>query len=124
MLFRSQRDLGLTYLFIAHDLSLVEHVSDRVAVMYLGRMVEVAEAEELYRDPRHPYTRALLNAVPRTELGRPLDLAALMEGKASEPSEWPDPFKVREDQRPDMIMVSEGHYVRAMPSLQTEARVQ
>ncbi|KAA2241061.1 ABC transporter ATP-binding protein [Salinarimonas soli] len=60
-----RRELGLTYLFISHDLGVVRHISDRVAIMYLGRIVEIGTADALYADPRHPYTQALLASVPR-----------------------------------------------------------
>jgi len=64
LLIELQKKMGLTYLFIAHDLSMVKYMSDRVAVMYLGKIVEMARSEDLYSNPQHPYTRALLSAIP------------------------------------------------------------
>jgi oligopeptide transport system ATP-binding protein len=65
-----QEELRLTYLFIAHDLRVVKHISQRVAIMYLGKIVELASRDEIYSNPRHPYTRALLSAIPQIDVGR------------------------------------------------------
>jgi len=91
-----QREMGLTYLFIAHDLAVVEHISDYVAVMYLGKLVEYAAPERLYADPKHPYTRALLSAIPRPEPARKKDRIVL-QGEVPSPINPPTgcPFHPR-----------------------------
>jgi len=83
-----QQELGLTYLFIAHDLSVVRHICDRVAVMYLGEIVEVAETDELFTDPKHPYTRALLSAIPEPDPTAETD-RVLLRGDVPSPIDPP-----------------------------------
>ena len=80
-----QAEFGLTYLFVAHDLSIVYHVSDRIAVMYLGSLVEVGTAEQVYKAPRHPYTKALLSAVPRPDPEGSREGRTILEGDIPTP---------------------------------------
>jgi len=114
-----QRDHGLTYLFIAHDLGVVEYLSDRVGVMYLGRLVELAPAEALYDDPRMPYTQALLSAIPGSA-GRERGSRIVLEGDLPSPLDPPSgcPFRTRcwlaesrcATERPDLREVMPGHF--------------
>jgi len=115
-----QQELGLTYLFIAHDLSMVRHISSRIGVMYLGKLVEVADAEELYRHPAHPYTRALLASVPQPDPRvRNLELGGL-KGEIPSPtaeihgcrfcSRCPHAMPVCQQQEPPMQEISPRHF--------------
>jgi oligopeptide/dipeptide ABC transporter ATP-binding protein len=112
-----QESLGLSYLFIAHDLRLVEQICDRVAVMYLGRIVEQAPAAELYREPRHPYTRALIASTPALQPGRPTPAA--LGGEPPSPTDPPPgcrfhtrcPEAIDRCKRDDPVLLPEsGHH--------------
>ncbi len=96
LLIELQRTLKLTYIFISHDLNVVRYISDRVAVMYLGRVMELAQSDEIYRQPAHPYTKALMAAAPVPDPRRP-SAAAVLEGDVPSPSRPPSgcPFNTR-----------------------------
>jgi peptide/nickel transport system ATP-binding protein len=116
-----QAQLNLTYLFIAHNLSVIEHICDDVAVMYVGRLMELASTDDLFRDPRHPYTEALLSAIPFPDPDRPLPEQGL-EGELPDPADPPSGcyFHPRcnyakticQTQAPSWAEVTPGHYSR------------
>jgi ABC-type oligopeptide transport system ATPase subunit len=108
-----QEELGLAYLFVSHDLGVVEHIGHRVAVMYLGRIVEIAAKDDLFDHPLHPYTRALMSAVPYPDPERPLDFEAIGAARRSNPEEWPEPFRCGPEGDPPMLSLPNGHFVRA-----------
>ena len=111
-----QDKLGLTYLFISHNLAVVDYIAQRIAVMCAGRLVEIAPREQLFQNPIHPYTQALLSAVPEPNLDSKLDLSALMEGKASSPAAWPQPFTIDGSSSLGLVEFEPGHFVRADPA--------
>lgn len=84
-----QQQMGLAYLFIAHDLAVVKHISDRIAIMYLGHLMEIGGADEVYANPRHPYTRALIAAIPEVDPGRRGRAKQLLQGDVPSPIDPP-----------------------------------
>lgn len=115
-----QKEMGITYIFITHDLSVVNHFSDDIAVMYLGRLVEKAPAEELFQSPLHPYTKALLSAIPVPRIhNRPERM--LLKGEITSPVN-PKPIcrfanrcscakEICSSEEPELLEVSPGHFV-------------
>ena len=116
-----QREFGLTYLFITHDMNVIKHISDRINVMYLGKLVESAETEELFERPLHPYTRALLSSVPTLDPRQRGRKKVLLRGDPPDPANPPpgcrfssrcplaDDLCMKEE--PPLVQVEPGHWV-------------
>ncbi len=107
-----QSALGLSYLFVSHNLAVVDYIADTIAVMCRGYIVEEAPKSSLFRNPVHPYTQALLAAVPDPDIDRPLDFGKLRTGRFSQPSEWPEPFRIEPGEFGVMKEIEPGHKVR------------
>ncbi len=132
-----QKEFGLTYLFISHDLSVVRHVADRIAVMYLGKIVEMAKRESLYGSPAHPYTRALLESVPIPDPSRRTSLGSAVAGEAPNSPEIASGCRFRprcpraiqkcSEEEPELREIDDGHFAacflaRKSPVVEQRAR--
>lgn len=122
LLIRLQREMKLTYLFVAHDLSMVKHISDRVAVMYLGKIVEITTSEKLYSNPLHPYTQALLSAIPIPDPDIESERSIIkLEGDVPSPINPPEGCRFKSrckyasavcgECTPELINAGDDHYV-------------
>jgi peptide/nickel transport system ATP-binding protein len=113
LLMELKEKLGLTYLFISHNLAVVDYIADRIAVMCAGRIVEIADRARLFRNPIHPYTQALLAAVPAPDPSHRLDFDQLLIDKASDPKAWGVPFTRDPAKSLRLIEIAPGHCVEA-----------
>lgn len=109
-----QAELNLTYIFISHNLAVVDYIADRIAVMCKGRLVEIAPKVTLFNNPVHPYTQALLNAVPFPDLDKPLDFNKLMDEKSSDPAAWPNPYTADINSPTRLQSIAPDHLVQVM----------
>lgn len=116
-----QASLGLSYLFVSHNLAVVDYIADTIAVMCRGLIVEQAAKTDLFSNPRHPYTQALLAAVPDPDINRPLDFGKLHAGNLSDPAGWAAPYTLSHNSVGTMREVSPGHFVRLSVNAKSEA---
>ena len=112
--------LNLTYLFISHNLAVVNYIADNIAVMCAGQLVEFASKENLFKNPQHPYTKALLAAVPDPNIDNPLNFEAIMDERCSIPDLWEEPYKIDKNHHPSLVNVANNHWVRASKSIKFE----
>ena len=96
---------------------MIDYISDRIAVMCRGRLVELAPRDVLFRNPHHPYTKTLLSAVPEPDPNRRLDLTGLIDGRASEPANWPAPYTIGVNHHLELVDLGFGHDGRADPTM-------
>jgi peptide/nickel transport system ATP-binding protein len=116
-----QAALGLSYLFVSHNLAVVDYIADTIAVMCRGYIVEEAPKVALFRNPVHPYTQALLAAVPDPDIDRPLDFAKLRTESFSDPAQWPEPYRLAAGETGAMTEIEPGHRVRVHAAVAEEA---
>lgn len=111
-----QQELGMTYLFVSHNIAVVDYIADRIGVMCRGRLVEVGRRDQILRNPTHPYTRALMAAIPYPDLDRPLDFQRIIGSNYSDPQAWDRPYGHTPDQHTDWHQVADTHLVRVAES--------
>ena len=116
-----QAALGLSYLFVSHNLAVVDYIADTIAVMCRGYIVEEAPKTSLFRNPVHPYTQALLAAVPDPDIDRPLDFHKLRVERFADPSEWPEPYRLDAGEFGVMKEIEPGHRIRVGTGIAREA---
>jgi peptide/nickel transport system ATP-binding protein len=128
-----QQQLGLTYIFVSHDLSVIQHLCDRVAVMYVGQIVETSETDELFAQPKHPYTETLLAALPRPDPRlRKKERAATLRGEVPDPANPPDGCRFHprcpyardncQERVPELAAITPEHHARCIYATELELR--